>query len=69
MNNEELYQEEVKKETLRLMRLQVDGAYAARLIKWYHKNGIQDIRDNITIDACQELIKIVGISDDLIVGI
>lgn len=60
--NEELYQQEVKKETERLIRLQVDGAEAARIIKWHHKNGIEGIRDNILIDACQDLIKIVGIN-------
>lgn len=48
------------------MRLQVDGAEAAHIIKWHHENGIEGIRDNILIDACQELIKIVGISDDIV---
>jgi len=62
MIDEALYEQEVKKETERLIRLQVDGAEAARIIKYYHKNGIQDIRDNIMIDACQDLIKIVGIN-------
>lgn len=64
--DEALYEQEVKKETERLIRLQTDGVEAARIIKWYHKNGIRDIRDNILIDACQELIKIVGICDEIV---
>lgn len=64
--DEALYEQEVKKETERLIRLQVDGAEAARIIKWYHENGIKGIRDNILIDACQELMKILGISDDIV---
>lgn len=56
--NEELYQQEVEKETVRLMRLQVRTEEAMSMVKYYRKNGIKDLQDNITIDACQKIIKL-----------
>jgi hypothetical protein len=56
--DEELYQQKVKEEVIRLMRIQTDSDRAAEMIKYYHKHGIEDIRDNIIIDACQEILRI-----------
>lgn len=55
--DEATYQANVEKETIRLMRLQMTAEQCADTIKWYHRHGINDIWDNVIIDACQKVIR------------
>ena len=58
MFTEEQYDQMVDHETVRLMNLQVDKDEAMRIIKHYHTNGITGLKDNVTIDACQRILKL-----------